>query len=80
MQTKAIQLMGYRKDKVVMLYGQGTSRKIIDPEGLFSSLTFGTVPVATTVVTVAYGTALLASLLMSAKGSRAATAYLTQYP
>ena len=80
MQTKAIQLMGNRKDKVVMLYGQGTSRKIIDPEGLFSRLTFGTVPVATTVVTVAYGAALLASLLMTAKGRGATTAYLTQYP
>ena len=80
MQTKAIQLMGYCKDKVVMPYGQGTSRKIIDPEGLFCCLTFGTVPVATTVVTVAYAAALLASLLVTAKGRGAATAYLTQYP
>ena len=80
MQTKAIQLMGYCKDKVVMLYRQGTSRQIVYPEGLFSCLTFGTVPVATTVVTVAYGAALLASLLMTAKGRGATTAYLTQYP
>jgi len=80
MQTKAIQRVGYGKDEVVMLYRQGTARKVIYPEGLFSRLTFGTVPVAATVVTVAYGATLLASLFMSAKGRGSTTAYLTQYP
>lgn len=55
-----------------MFNGQSTMHQIIDPKGLFCSLTLRTVPVAAAVVTVAYRTTALAYLLVSPKSSSAA--------
>jgi hypothetical protein len=59
--------------------GQRIMHQIIDPEGLFGCLAFGAMPVATTVVAIAYGTTSITSLLVSAKGSRAATYNAAQH-
>jgi len=80
MQTNVIQLVWHREYNVVMLHWQGVLHQVVNPEGLPGGLAFGTVPVAAAIVTVAYGSAVFASFLMSAQGSRSATGYFAQHP
>jgi len=54
MQAHCIELMRHRENNVVMFHRKGVLHQVINPEGLFCSLAFGTVSVATAVVTVAY--------------------------
>jgi hypothetical protein len=61
-----------------MFHGQGALYQVVDPESLFCSLAFGTVPVTAAIVAVSHRTTLLTSLLMPAKGSSAALGYFAQ--
>jgi hypothetical protein len=59
--------------------GQSIVRQIVDPESLFGSLAFWAMAVATAVVTIAYGTTTIASLLVPAHGSGTATYNAAQH-
>ena len=79
MQASGIQMMRNGEYNVVVFYGQGTSAQVVDPECLLCSLAFGTVPVATAIVTVSHRTTAVAFLLMPSKCGGAADCYLTQH-
>jgi hypothetical protein len=66
-QTNCIELVRNCEDNMIVLNGQGVLHQVVNPEGLFGSLAFRTVPVATTVIAIAHHTAAIAYLLVSAK-------------
>src|SRR6056297_2939472 len=80
MQAESIQHMRYREYDVVMFHGKGTMHQILDPESLFGSLAFGTMPVTTAVITVANATTGVAFFFMTTQCSCAATGNLPQHP
>jgi hypothetical protein len=55
-----------------MLYGQGVLHQVVNPESLFGSLTFRAMPVAATIVTVAYHSTVFACLFVPAQRGSAA--------
>ena len=78
MQANAVKLVRYGKHDVIMPDRQGALNQILDPEGLFCSLAFGTVPVAATVVAVTYRAAFLTHLFVSSKRGCSAIGYFAQ--
>jgi len=78
-QANRIQMIRDRENNVEVLNGQGIFYQIINPECLFCSLAFGTMPVTTTVVTIPYCTAVVAHLLVPPKCSGATGGDLLQY-
>jgi len=79
MQAKSVQLVRNREYDVVMLYRKRSPDQVIDPKRLFSSLAFGTVPVATAVVAVTDRTTAVTYFFMPAQGIRSATGDLPQH-
>lgn len=69
MQADSIQLVWHSKHNVIMLNRQSILYQVFDPEGLFCSLTFWTVSVAATIVTVTHRSAVFAYFFMTAKSS-----------
>ena len=69
-------MVGNGEYNVVVLYGQGAFAQIVDPECLLCSLAFGTVSVATAIVTVSHRTTAVALLLVPSKCGGAADCYL----
>jgi len=78
-QANGVQVVRNCKDQVVMFHGQGCTHQVVNPEGLFCCLTFGTVAVAETVVTVTKGSAVLTGFFMAAQGCSPANSYLSQH-
>jgi hypothetical protein len=75
-QANGIQLVWHREYNVVMLNGQGVLHQVVNPECLFCSLAFRTMPVAAAIVTVTNHTAVFASFFVPAKEQRSALAIL----
>lgn len=67
MQTNCIEMVRNCKNYVIVLNRQGTLHQVIDPEGLFRSLAFRTVPVTATVIAIAYRAATFTHILVPAK-------------
>jgi hypothetical protein len=67
------------KYNVIVLNRNGALHQVVDPECLFGSLAFRTVPVATTVIAISYHAATFAYLLVSAKGGSPAVCYFAEY-
>ena len=63
--TNFIQTMRQGEYDVVMLHRQGRLRELFNPQGLFGTLTLRTMPVATTIIAVAYLSAAGAYFLMT---------------
>jgi hypothetical protein len=78
-QANGIQHMWHCKHNVVVLYRKGVMHQVVNPEGLFGRLAFWTMPVATTIVTVAHRTTVFACFFVSAKGGCTASGYFAQY-
>ena len=79
MQANGIELVRQGEYDMIMPYGQGALHQVIDPECLFDCLTFRTVSVATTVVTVANSGATIAQFFVTAQESRAAGSYFAKH-
>ncbi len=78
-QTYCIEMVRDSKYNVVVLNRKGALHQVVDPECLFGSLAFRTVPVATTIIAVSYRATVFACLLVSAKGGSPADGYFAQY-
>ncbi len=52
MQTNGIKLVGNSKNNMIVLNVKGALHQVVNPEGLFCSLTLRTVPVATAVIAI----------------------------
>ncbi len=67
------------KHNVKMFYGQRVFNQVVNPESLFCSLAFGTVPVATTIVTVAHRIAIVTLLFVPSKNGGTTMCYFAQH-
>jgi hypothetical protein len=66
-QPESIQQMRHGENNMKMFYRQCFTHQLLNPDGLFSRLTFRTMPIATTVVAVTHRTARLTGFFVSAQ-------------
>src|SRR5690554_48940 len=62
-------MVGHSENDMIMPHGQCALHQLVNPEGLFGCLAFGTMPVATTVIAITNRAAVVTHLLVSAKSS-----------
>ena len=60
-------MVGHSENDMIMPHGQCALHQLVNPEGLFGCLAFGTMPVATTVIAITNRAAVVTCLLVSAK-------------